>query len=348
MTVGGTGEAQLPTMDDYKQPTRDYTLPSISADTAAQLGVENKPVLLKKNIIEKNKTHHPELKMEEYNEILANTLYHSDYILQVQKQAKPNYFTFVKEDGRKVTVLEMNTNKENFEVVSFFKVDKKRIETYKNKTIREGGEILITKGDNSQGAARLSALADSNNSITKKGDIFKAQPQNELAAAREELDKASTVEEIYKAADHAFSVIEEAYGNTEEGRAEAGRMAPPAQDWDARRVELLKDIAEINQKTDANAAWAFASIERGGLIAPHKSGISAAEWNAPAAVTDKQRRLNVWKAEQILDEQLRNRYYKAFEKALGKINGLKGPQKSILLHEFNNIRYRNPRRPPSR
>lgn len=339
MTTGGTGEAQLPTMDDYKQPTRDYTLPSISADTAAQLGVENKPVLLKKNIIEKNKTHHPELKLEEYNEILANTLYRSDYILQVQKQAKPNYFTFVKEDGGKITVLEMNTNKENFEVVSFFKVDKKRIETYKNKTIREGGEILITKGDNSQGAARLSALADSNNSITQNSDIVKAQ--NPLAEVRQELEKAKTVEDIYKGIDHALAVIEDAYGNSEAGKAEAGRMAPPAQDWDARRVELLKELSEINQKTDDNAAWAFAAIERDGLIVPHKNGMTPAGWNVPAAVSEKQRKMNVWKAEQILDEQLRNRYYKAFEKALGKIEGLKAPQKSIILREFNNIRYRN-------
>ncbi len=183
------------------------------------------------------------------------------------------------------------------------------------------------------------------NSITKNGDIFKAPAANKLAAVREELNKASTVEEIYKAADHAFLVMEDAYGNTEAGKAEAGRMAPPAQDWDARRVELLKDLADINKKTDANAAWAFAAIERGGLIAPHKSGITPQEWNAPAAVSDKQRKMNVWKAEQILDEQLRNRYYKAFEKALGQIEGLKGPQKSMLLREFNNIRYRNKNAP---
>lgn len=168
---------------------------------------------------------------------------------------------------------------------------------------------------------------------------------NQLTAAREKLQSAKTVEEIYKAGDQALSVIEDAYANTEEGRAEAGRMAPPAQDWDARRVELLKDIAAINQHTDANAAWAFAAIEREGLIVPHKNGITPAEWNAPAPITDKQRKMNVWKAEQILDEQLRNRYYKAFEKALGRIEGLKGPQKSLLLREFNNIRYRNKNAP---
>lgn len=156
-----------------------------------------------------------------------------------------------------------------------------------------------------------------------------------------ELEKAKTVEDIYKGIDHALAVIEDAYGNSEAGKAEAGRMAPPAQDWDARRVELLKELSEINQKTDDNAAWAFAAIERDGLIVPHKNGMTPEEWNVPAAVSEKQRKMNVWKAEQILDEQLRNRYYKAFEKALGKIEGLKAPQKSIILREFNNIRYRN-------
>ncbi|MGN0016536.1 MAG: hypothetical protein ACI37O_04275 [Candidatus Avelusimicrobium sp.] len=157
----------------------------------------------------------------------------------------------------------------------------------------------------------------------------------------EELEKAKTVEDIYKGIDHALTAIEDAYGNSEAGKAEAGRMAPPAQDWDARRVELLKELSEINQKTDDNAAWAFAAIERDGLIVPHKNGLTPEEWNVPAAVSEKQRKMNVWKAEQILDEQLRNRYYKAFEKALGKIEGLKAPQKSIVLREFNNIRYRN-------
>ena len=182
------------------------------------------------------------------------------------------------------------------------------------------------------------SLGDTN-SITQNSDIVKAQ--NPLAEVQQELEKAKTVEDIYKGIDHALAVIEDAYGNSEAGKAEAGRMAPPAQDWDARRVELLKELSEINQKTDDNAAWAFAAIERDGLIVPHKNGITPAGWNVPAAVSEKQRKMNVWKAEQILDEQLRNRYYKAFEKALGKIEGLKAPQKSIILREFNNIRYRN-------
>lgn len=169
--------------------------------------------------------------------------------------------------------------------------------------------------------------------------------KNPLAKVQQELENAKTVEDIYKAADHSLTAIEDAYGNTEEGQAAAGRMAPPAQDWDARRVELLKDFSEINQKTDANAAWAFASIERNGLIVPHKNGMTPAEWNVPAAVSEKQRKMNVWKAEQILEEQLRNRYYKAVEKALGKIDELKGPQKSILLRKFNLIRYRNKNAP---
>nr|QGT50649.1 hypothetical protein Elusimicrob1349_1190 [uncultured Elusimicrobia bacterium] len=216
-----------------------------------------------------------------------------------------------------------------------------------------GGDTLsITRAakgaNNTPGIDTLSitrAVPKDNDSITKNNDIFKAPAKNKLTAVRDELNRAKTVEEIYKAADRAFLVMEEAYGNTEAGKAEAGRLAPPAQDWDARRVELLKDLADINKKTDANAAWAFAAIERGGLIAPHKSGLTPQEWNAPAAVSDKQRKINVWKAEQILDEQLRNRYYKAFEKALGSIEGLKGPQKSMLLREFNNIRYRNKNAP---
>lgn len=187
----------------------------------------------------------------------------------------------------------------------------------------------------------------------RKAQAVKKAAADELAKRRlsgkdemlARLENAKTVEEIYQAADYAFNVLEEAYGNTEAGRAEAGRMAPPAQDWDARRVDLLKDLVQINQKTDAAAAWAFAAIERKGLIVPHKSGLTQEAWNVPAAVSEKQRKINLWKAEQILDEQLRNRYYKAFEKALGGIEGLKTAQKSILLRSFNLIRYRNKNAP---
>lgn len=214
-----------------------------------------------------------------------------------------------------------------------------RIYTLELKEIKKPQSIVGTSGKTS-----IPASVDTN-SITKNNDIFKTPATNKLTAVRETLNKADSVEDIYKAADYAFNVLEEAYGNTEAGRAEAGRMAPPAQDWDARRVDLLKDLVQINQKTDAAAAWAFAAIERKGLIVPHKSGLTQEAWNVPAAVSEKQRKINLWKAEQILDEQLRNRYYKAFEKALGGIERLKAAQKSILLRSFNLIRYRNKNAP---
>lgn len=94
-------KAAAPTLQDYQNPTRDFVLPPLPEEVVKQLGVENKNVLLKKNIIEKNKSHHKEISLEEYNEILEETLYNSDYAMQVQPKNKPNYFTFIKEVGKK-------------------------------------------------------------------------------------------------------------------------------------------------------------------------------------------------------------------------------------------------------
>ncbi len=197
--------------------------------------------------------------------------------------------------------------------------------------------------------ARQRKYADSIKEYKDKATAIKKAIIEELG--RRELDgkekalaameKASTVEEIYAAADDVLRFIEDVYGNTEAGKQSKAKYALPEQDWDNRRLELLKDLKEINQKTDINATWARTAIEREGRITPHRAGITQQDINTPAAIDERQRKINLWKAEKILDEQLRNRYYKAFESALSKIPALKAQQKALMLSAFNRIGYAN-------
>ncbi len=160
----------MPTVEEFKNPVRDYELPRLNKGDLRKLGKEDKPVVLKKNIIEKNKRNHPEVDVSEYDKILIDTLINTSEIIQVQPQQKPNYYTFINEGRNDVSVVELSENKDNYEVVNFFKVNKKRIDEYRKKAVKDGGDIIITERE-PQGAARLSALLNSDtNSITQTSE----------------------------------------------------------------------------------------------------------------------------------------------------------------------------------
>ena len=82
-------------IEDYKQPKENKTLPNLNKQDLSLLGKKNKPVVLKTNIIEKNKQHHPEINIAEYNDILNNGLYNTGLILQTNPKGKPNYYNFI-------------------------------------------------------------------------------------------------------------------------------------------------------------------------------------------------------------------------------------------------------------
>lgn len=183
-------KSKLPTVDYYNNPQTDFEMPNISDEILTNLNKKQKPLVLKKNIIEKNKKNHPELSVNEYNNILENAVYNPDYILQTKPNTKPNYYSFIKKDitNNKLSVIELSDKKKSYEIVNFFKVDEKRFNEYLKRAEHEGGEVLITEKDNFQGAARLSALeSDSNNIITDNVDNFNGS--DEIAE-----EKAKTTE----------------------------------------------------------------------------------------------------------------------------------------------------------
>jgi len=106
-------------------------LPELNAEDLEALGKPNKPVVLKKNVIEKNEGSHPDLSREEYEQIIGNALYKNDAIYEGNRKDRP-YFQFVSRMDAKggVTVLlEVEENNENYEIVNFYRV--------RNKTMRK-------------------------------------------------------------------------------------------------------------------------------------------------------------------------------------------------------------------
>lgn len=157
---------KMPSLKHYINPQKDVLLPYLNPEVLQLLNKPNKRVLLKQNIVTKNKNHHPEVSLEEYNNILRNSLYNPDTIAQVQPKDKPNYYTFIntKEPKYKTSVLDMDELKDNYEIVNFFNTNAKRLKGYKNRSLAEGGEFLITNG-NTDGAAHLSALSKASDNI---------------------------------------------------------------------------------------------------------------------------------------------------------------------------------------
>lgn len=180
--------------EDFENPTKDITLPNLNNKDLELLGKTNKPVILKKNIIEKNKKHHPEIDLEEFKNIINNGLYNAERILQIEPNKKPNYYNFISERNGKNDniVIELAENKENFEIVGCYKISNKGLKTKINTTTKNGGQSVITERYFLKGQQSNSALQGNSdtNIITDNSDNF--NPENDNFA------RPKTLEEIHE------------------------------------------------------------------------------------------------------------------------------------------------------
>ena len=74
--------------------SKDNKLPNLNKDTLEQYGFEDKPVLLKKEVIDKNKREHSDIDETLSKRIIGNCLYRPEAILKGNKN-KPDYYNFI-------------------------------------------------------------------------------------------------------------------------------------------------------------------------------------------------------------------------------------------------------------
>lgn len=101
--------------------TKDNTLPNLNKETLEEYGFEDKSIVLKKNIIEKNKVNHPDITDDMAREIIGNSLYKPEVVLKANKD-KPAYHNFItrlKDDKNSIVLLELSDAKENYEIVNY-------------------------------------------------------------------------------------------------------------------------------------------------------------------------------------------------------------------------------------
>lgn len=147
------------TDDDFTSPTRNVELPSIPENIDNAIGANGKPVIIKKNIFEKNAKAH-QFSPSESRQILESALYNADLVGQTQPQTRKNHWVAIKIDDKSpITVLEVNQSKDNVEVVGWYTLDARNLERIKRQAEREDGELLILTPKGA--AASLSTLPSS-------------------------------------------------------------------------------------------------------------------------------------------------------------------------------------------
>ena len=102
--------------------TKDNTLPNFPKSFLKKQGLEDKPILLKKNIIERNKQQHPDITEEQAIRILGNSLYRTEAILK-GKSKRPDYYnliTRIDNNYNDLVTVELSNEKDNYEIVHFF------------------------------------------------------------------------------------------------------------------------------------------------------------------------------------------------------------------------------------
>ncbi len=144
--------------DDFTSPSRTVELPKIPENLDKALGAKGKPVIIKKNIFEKNLRAHKDLTPAKSREILTNALYNTKLYGQTQPKSRPNYWVAIKlADPNSVVVLEIANKKNNVEIVGWRYSGDTQLENLKKQAEREGGQLLILTSNN-EAAAGLSTL----------------------------------------------------------------------------------------------------------------------------------------------------------------------------------------------
>ena len=129
--------------DDFNNPTRSVELPKIPKNVDDALGANGRPVIIKKNIFEKNGKSHG-FTPKQSRKILGDALYNPDIVGQSQPSTKKTHWVAIKVDEKSpITILEVNDGKDNMEVVGWYTLDARNLERIKRQAEREGGELLV-------------------------------------------------------------------------------------------------------------------------------------------------------------------------------------------------------------
>ena len=202
------------TDEDFEHPTRSVELPAIPQNIDEAIGANGKPVVIKKNIFEKNKQSHSDLTPAQSRDILPSALYNADLYGQNQKAKRPYNWIVIntkdKTGNNRLVLLEVNDKKDNVEIVHWHYIREAALETIKRQAEREGGLILILPSDISEEAGGLSSRTQDLSSAgkdTQSSDKKQEKEEENAITEREGLKIGDKV--MYKGKEATIYAIEE-------------------------------------------------------------------------------------------------------------------------------------------
>ena len=146
------------------------------------IGAKGKPVIIKKNIFEKNANDHQDLTADQSREILSSALYNPNLYGQNKKASQPYRWVVINTKDAKgknrLVLLEVNETKDNVEVVHWHYLRENALETLKRQTKREGGLILILPSSDTEEAGGLSSRTSGLSSAGKVSETSASEQEN--------------------------------------------------------------------------------------------------------------------------------------------------------------------------
>lgn len=256
------------TDEDFLHPTRNVELPSLPKKIADAIGTEGKPVVIKKNIFERNYMRHKDVTPELSKVIFKSALYNPDLYGQNQKKTRPYNWVLINtkdEKGNNRTVLlEVNPNKDNMEIVHWHFIDERGLKKIKKQADREDGQLLILPSNKEE----VGALSDPTVNLSA------AKIDNSSETAKENGEKFSLKDEKIKSVAEKFGVNEDdvaMYANAVErgSTADAARaranikryLLQANEDKISSFKELMKYTVPVNEALKENFGDLDAMIE---------------------------------------------------------------------------------------
>ena len=219
------------TDEDFTSAFRNVELPAIPKNVDSAIGANGKPVVIKKNIFEKNWNAH-KFTPAESKKVLNDALYNTDLVGHTQPTKKPNHWVAIKLDDKSpITVLEVNDNKDNVEVVGWYTLDERNLGRIKRQAERNGGELIM-----------LTPKDDKVESLSTPPLSSAAKIDNSSETTKENGEKFSLKDEKIKSVAEKFGVNEDdvaMYANAVEkgSTAEAARA----------RANIKRYLLQVNE-----------------------------------------------------------------------------------------------------
>lgn len=285
---------------DFLHPTRNVELPSLPKKIADAIGTEGKPVVIKKNIFERNYIRHKDVTPELSKVIFKSALYNPDLYGQNQKKTRPYNWVLIHtkdEKGNNRTVLlEVNPNKDNVEIVHWHFVDERGLQKIKKQADREDGQLLILPSNKEE----VGALSDPTVNLSA------AKIDNSSETAKENGEKFSLKDEKIKSVAEKFGVNEDdvaMYANAVErgSTAEAARARANIKRYllqaNEDKISSFKDIIKytkpINEALKENFGDLDAMIEeRRKQVEAQRNAMEAARKRAQEEEEKRQKHLD--------------------------------------------------------